>query len=63
MAEQTKSIFQQINPRKYRLIGFDTETHLITESDPIPPLVCISLAKLHICMEELSSLNLKVRAS
>lgn len=45
MTEQNKSIFQQINPRKYKIVGFDTETHLITDADPIPPLVCITFSE------------------
>jgi len=39
------SIFPWIDPKKYRIVGFDTETHLITEAEPIPPLVCITFSE------------------
>lgn len=45
MMAETNSIFRQIDPRKYKIIGFDTETHLITEDVPIPPMVCITFSE------------------
>lgn len=44
-AASNKTIFPWVDPRKFRIIGFDTETHLITETEPIPPLVCITFSE------------------
>jgi len=40
-----KSIFHYIDPRNYKIIGMDTECHLITEDEPIPDLVCITFSE------------------
>lgn len=42
---KNKSIFPYVDPRKYKIVAFDTETHLITEDQPIPPMVCITFSE------------------
>lgn len=39
------SIFKWIDPRAYKIVGFDTETHLITEKEPVPKMVCITFSE------------------
>lgn len=34
-------------PKYKHLVGFDTETHLISAANPIPPMVCITFAYNH----------------